>query len=325
MSAEEIRTGRVFLDRPGLGMSRAGGGIEARFELGDEFLQGVDLAGQVSRPHSFSLERLFGGGLLALPLFDEDIQPQLRAPEQIEVARQVFVLGYDCLAHPLKVSEIAGQRIGLYPHIGKHGAERDGGAHGLQRVLRLDQKCWGRLMPYALQHSEDFDNHRAALIERFADENVLLVERLQARLGRIDTRLDRPHARSGVDELLIKRTPIITKCVDLPPQFRLAFCRLALSPSRGVELLIVQFEGVAISDGRCRGRPRRKSGRRWRKKRHRRLGDRGLNCAGRCFARRRLGERAAIRTERQRQSQGPSEREARIDPVRSAENHVVQE
>ena len=152
--------------------------FEARFELGDEFLKGVDLAGQVGGPRPLGIERLLGSRLLALPLVDQDIQPQLLAPKQIEIARQVLILADDSLAHPHEVSEIAGKCVGLYPHVRKHGAERDRGAHRLQRVFRLHQKCRRRLMPYPLQHGENFDDHGAALVERFTNKNFLLVERL---------------------------------------------------------------------------------------------------------------------------------------------------
>ena len=64
------------------------------------------------------------------------------------------------------------------------------------------------------------------------------------------------HARGGVDELLIERAPIGAEGVDLPPEFRLAFCRLALFGARRVEFLIVLLERVGIGCRRaaCRAR-----------------------------------------------------------------------
>ena len=124
------------------------------------------------------IERLLGRRLLALPLVDQHVQPQLLAPEQIEIARQVLIFTDDSLAHAHEFGEIAGKRVGLHPHIRKHSAKRNRRAHGLQGVFRLHQECRRRLMPYPLQHGEDFDDHGAALVERLTNETFLFVERL---------------------------------------------------------------------------------------------------------------------------------------------------
>ena len=68
-----------------------------------------------------------------------------------------------------KFGEIAGQRIGLGAHFRHHRAERDRGAHRLQRILRPHHQRRRRLPADALQRGENFDDHAAALVERFAN------------------------------------------------------------------------------------------------------------------------------------------------------------
>ena len=114
----------------------------------------------------------------------------------------------------------------------------------LQRILGLDQQRRRRLMPDPLQRRENLDDRGAPLVERFAKQLFLLVERLEARLRRLDARLDIAHARRGVDELLVERAPIVAERVDLALELRLAFRRLALPRARRFEFLIALFEGV---------------------------------------------------------------------------------
>ena len=49
LECREVGPGGVFLDRTGARVRGAGGGIESRFELGDQVLEAVDLAGQIGR------------------------------------------------------------------------------------------------------------------------------------------------------------------------------------------------------------------------------------------------------------------------------------
>ena len=109
--------------------------------------------------------------LLLLPLVDQKVHAQLLAPEQIEIARQTLAFVDDILAHAHQIGEIADDRVGLCAHIRQHGAQHDGGAHGLQRILGLDQKRGRRLAPDPLQRRKNFGNRGAPLVERFVNDN----------------------------------------------------------------------------------------------------------------------------------------------------------
>ena len=172
-------------------------------------------------------------------------------------------------------------------------------------------------MPNPLQHSEDFDDRGAPLVERFANTTFLVVERLQARLRRLDAGLDIAHARRGVDELLIERAPIVAKRVDLAPSFAWLSADSRSLRARGIEFLIVLLEsvGIGLSVGTLGADAAGGTGA-W--------ADGRLNRACRGFGRWRLRECGQIGAERQRQSQSRTEHKARIGAARSAENHVVQ-
>ena len=96
----KIGPGRIVLDRRALGALGAGRRIEILFELGDQILERVDLVRQVGGALALGFERLFGGGLLLLPLVDENVHAQLLATEQIEVMRQAVAFVDDVFAHP---------------------------------------------------------------------------------------------------------------------------------------------------------------------------------------------------------------------------------
>ena len=118
--------------------------------------------------------------------------------ELVEVLRESLALGNDVLAHAQQIGEVAGERVGLCPHFRDYGAERDGGAQRLQRILRPHQERGRRLPPDALEGGENLDDHGAALVERFLKNVFPLVERLETGLCRIDLRLDVAHARGRV-------------------------------------------------------------------------------------------------------------------------------
>ena len=156
------------------------------------------------------------------------------------------VFADDVLAHAQQLGEIAGQRVGLGAHLRHHGAERDRGAHRLQRILRPHHQRRRRLAADALQRGEDFDDHGAALVERFLKVLFPLVERLQARLRRLDVGLDVADARRGIDELLIERAAVVAEGLDLELELGLASADCALLGARRVELLVVLLERVGI-------------------------------------------------------------------------------
>ncbi len=285
----KIGPGRVVFDGARGKASRTGGGIEVLFESGDEVLEIVDPARQVDGALLFARERLLGGGLLLLPCVDEHVQAQLLVREPVEVLRQCRALGDDILAHPRKIGEVAGERIGLRAHVGNHGAERNRGAQCLQRILRPHQQRGRRLLPDALQSGEYFDDHAASLVERFLKDLFAVVERLQARLRRIDLRLDVADARRRFDELLIKRPPILAERLDLQPELGLAVCRLTLLGADRIKLLVVLLERIF--------------GRRGARRRYRRS---QRNLGARRLGRRRLRKRDEIGAERQQPSPEPS-------------------
>src|ERR1700724_4001249 len=87
-----------------------------------------------------------------------------------------------------------------------------------------------------------------------------LVERLQARLRRLDVGLDVADAGGGVDELLVERAAVGADGLDLELELGLGLQGRALLGACGVELLVVLLEHVEI--GFCR-RGRGRDGR-WR-------------------------------------------------------------
>ena len=156
------------------------------------------------------------------------------------------MFGIDILAHAQQIGEVAGERVGLSAHSRDHGAEHDGGAQRAQCILGLHDQRRRRFVPHPLQGGEDFDDHGAALVERFAKQPLALVERLEARLRRLDAGLDVAHARGGIDELLIERAPIVGNRRDLALELLLVLGRDALPGARGIELLIMLPERVGI-------------------------------------------------------------------------------
>ena len=214
--------------------------------------------------------------LLLLPFVDQHVHAQLLAPEQIEIVRETIVFGDDILAHGQEIGEVARERIGLAAHVRKHGAERNRGAHRLQRVFGPNQQRRRRLAPDALEGGKDFNDRGTAFVERLANGAFLVVERLEPRTRRLDGCLDVAHACGGVDELLVERAAIVANALDLAPKLRLAFRRRALLRPNSVEFLIVLLERVGIALRRCNRHGRRRRSRRrcnrhgrWRRNRRR--------------------------------------------------------
>ena len=127
------------------------------------------------------------------------------------------MLGHDVLTHARKIGQVAGNRIGLGPHVRHHGAECNRGAQGGERIIRLHQQSGRRLLGYALESSEDFHDRAAPFVQRLLKNLRALIERLQPRLICVDLGLDLAHARRGSDQLLIERTAVLAQHPDLLP------------------------------------------------------------------------------------------------------------
>ena len=108
--------------------------------------------------------------------------------------RETIAFGGDILAHGQEIGEIARERIGLGAHVGEHGAERNRGAHRLQRVFGPNQQRRRRLTPDALEGGEDFNDRGTAFVERLANGVLLVVERLEPHTRRLDGCLYVAHA-----------------------------------------------------------------------------------------------------------------------------------
>ena len=227
--------------------------------------------------------------------------------------REAVAFGGDILAHGQEIGEIARERIGLGTHVGEHGAERNRGAHRLQRVFGPNQQRRRRLTPDALEGGEDFNDRGTAFIEGLANGVLLVVERLEPHTRRLDGCLYIADARGGVDELLVERAAIVPNAFDLAPKLRLAFRRRPFLRPNSVEFLIVLLERVGIALRRCHWH-----GGRWRR-----------NCRRLPRARRHLTgwglrECGHIGAKRQHKSQCRAEHKARISAARPFENHGVQ-
>ncbi|MGO9627983.1 MAG: hypothetical protein ACLPXW_03175 [Xanthobacteraceae bacterium] len=235
-------------------------------------------------------------------------------------------------------------------HIRKHSAERDGGAHGRERVFGLHQKRRRRLVADALECGKDLDDGAAALVERFSQGGFLDIERFEARARRLNARLDLAHAGGGVDQLLIERAPILADHFDFAPELRLIFGRSPFVRADRIEFLVALLDGFGISLRHGRG-----SGGRWRwgldlRRRDLRrrdlshgtlrwnlgcrrracwpLADRKLARAGGNLRRRVLRKGIPLAAECQCESQCEShdraQYEARIAMAQAAGNHAVQ-
>ena len=171
-------------------------------------------------------------------------------------------------------------------------------------------------MPDPLQGGENFDDHRAAFVERFLKKALLLVERLETSFGRLDACFDAAHARGGIDELLVERAPIVAERLDLAFELGLVFRRLALLGARRFEFLIALLESIRIG--------RRRSGRRRLRREvgHRTAARPALAAGG--LAGGVWASAAGLAPSGSAKRQGGAEHKARIGAARPTENHRVQ-
>ncbi len=285
--------------------------IEAGLKLGDQVLDRVDPVRKVGSPLPLGAERLFRDGLLFLPFVDQQRQPQLFVTKQIEIAGKPIALRHDVLAHIHQLRQIGCQRIRLRAHFRQNGAEDDGGAHGLKRVLGPYRERRRRLSADPLQGGENFHDDVAALVKRLAEQFFLLVERDEARSRGVDISLDAANACSRGDEVLIEFASVLTERLDLETQLGLALDGIALFRQGGIEVLIALLERVDfVGWGWLRRRQRRRIRPRGSVVR-RRLCEGHRPCAQHC-------------AKGQQQSQSRAEHKARIDAARALENHRLQ-
>ena len=80
--SRELRLCRVVGNSVGGIVRRAGRGIEAGFELGDQILDRIDLARQDRGVLPLGIERLFRGSLVLLALVNKERQSKLLVSEQ---------------------------------------------------------------------------------------------------------------------------------------------------------------------------------------------------------------------------------------------------
>ena len=165
---------------------------------------------------------MLGEACFCLAFVDQHVQAQLLARLRGEVARKPRRFGVDIVPHAQQLGKVAGQRIGLGAHFRNHGAEHDRGAHGLQRVFRLDQKRRRWLAADPLQRCKNFNDHGAPFVERRPELLFALVERPQTRLRGVDACFDVADMSGGIDELLIERGAVGANCLDLLLELALA-------------------------------------------------------------------------------------------------------
>jgi hypothetical protein len=95
-----------------------------------------------------------------------------------------------------------------------------------------------------LQRSQDFADHRAAAVERFSNASLVLVERLEALLRRLDLGLDSTQARRGVYQVLIEFRTVGTDLVNFAFERGFRFGGLALLVARGFEIVIPLLQNL---------------------------------------------------------------------------------
>ena len=199
-------------------------GSRSCFELGDQILDRVDLMREVGGVLTLGVERLLGDGLLLLPLVDEKSHAQLLAAEHFEVValagrvrrRSPCARPSRSARSPAKASACARISGTTAPSViavrtaCSASSGRTISAGGGCRPMRCSAARISTIVPR--RSSSDFWNSCS-----------LLVERLKARLRRVDIGLDVADARGGVDELLIERAPVGAHGLDLDLELGLGF------------------------------------------------------------------------------------------------------
>src|SRR5262245_56142176 len=101
------------------------------------------------------------------------------------------------------------------PHLRQYGAEHHGSPHRLQRVFRTRDKRRWRATADALQRGENLANHCAAAIEGFADAALVVIQRLEPLLCRLDLGFDGAQASGRVDQILIELAAVGSDLLDI--------------------------------------------------------------------------------------------------------------
>ncbi len=159
-------------------------------------------------------------------------------PSRSRLAGKTVVFRGDVFPYIHQIRKVAGQCVGFFAHFRQHRAERDRCAHRLERILRPHHQRRRRLPADALQRGEDFGDGAAAVVERFAERLLPLIERRQTRPRGVDIGLDVADFCGGVDELLIELAAVLAQHRDFGPQLELALRGIALAGERRIEVLI---------------------------------------------------------------------------------------
>ena len=150
------------------------GAVEALLDLSDQIFEIVHLAGQHERLLPLGLQRLFGLGLLFLPLarsagrFAGVPRSARRRRGPGGPSRRRSPCG--CAR---RSARSAASASACTPHLRHHRAEHDGGAHRLQRVLGPHHDRGRRMAADALQRGQHLGDGGAAAVERLAQPRSL--------------------------------------------------------------------------------------------------------------------------------------------------------
>ena len=163
-----------------------GRGRDLAFHAGNQLFQVVRLAGQLDRPGALAFERLFGLGLFALALRNEHGHPYSFLRKCGEITTERVPFGSYFGPYSYELGKIGDQRIDLDLHVGQHGAEQDGGAHRLERVLGAHHQGGRRPAADALERGQHLGDHGAAARERAFDRVLVGRKRREPALGGSD-------------------------------------------------------------------------------------------------------------------------------------------
>ena len=101
-------------------------------------------------------------------------------------------------------------------------------------------------MADALQSRQHLADDGAPSFERLADAALVFVERFEPRFGRGDLRFDAADAAGGIDQVLVELAAVGADLFDLALERGFGFDRFSLRVTRGLEVLVVLFEGVEL-------------------------------------------------------------------------------